>query len=38
MKGVGLFLVVGFVKVFILEAQELTAVKKNVVRQQIENR
>lgn len=39
MKGLGLFPVVDFVIVFILEAQELTAVKKNhdkmVDRQQV---
>lgn len=36
-KGEGLFPVVNFVKLFILEAQVLIAVKKNVLRQQIEN-
>lgn len=38
MKGQGLFSIVDFMIVFILEVQEFIAVKKNMLRWQIGNR
>lgn len=38
MEGQGLFSKIDFIIVFILEAQELIAVKKNMLRWQIGNR